>query len=440
MRFFTASRLNKMKNCFRNGDYDKALVLADKISPAEIRTAYDLSMMADIYMAAKRYGAARRVFAEMYKRNKTVRVCKQLIALNIKLKSVKQAIIYLKELGELDNEDYERFIFQYQIGKMLGQPDEYLIECLKKVREADYIDKWALELAKLFYKAGRTNECIKECQNIKLWFPDTEFSYGAELLLGACRAGVSYEDTVENYKYETVSKLADDEEFEEDYSDNYEEDAAYNEAGSYDENSYDDEDDEIEDYELELDSLEENNNEEFVNDEAESGELESYSESLERKQDDFDLGFIEDAKTEDDFEDESIALLERSVEGKAYGSGTFDDRSYARRKYDSAAMTEISADDEAEISAAVSDSQIIEDEFEADILPGLSDSVMTIMDEDSEKNSPVPENKKADIATTLVNDSLTNEVINALFAQEKNGYVGERDAVDESILKMLEEE
>lgn len=490
MGFFTASRLNKMKTCFRNGDYEKAIALADKINPTEIRTAYDLSMMADIYMAAKRYGAARRVFAEIYKRNKTVRVCKQLISLNIKLKNVRQAIVYLKELNALDNEDYERFIFQYQIGKMLNQPDEYLIECLKKVREADYIDKWALELAKLFYKTGRFAECIKECQNIKLWFPDTDFSAKADILIGACRSGVSYEESVESMRAQKAERLAkeaaekqepaeasnngaddayedgnseydgedagfdgqpdDGDEFEEEAENGYDEkletedgeDYEYAEPDDEEDYAYAEPDDE-EDYVY----AEPDDEEDYAYAVSDDGESVYFDSEEDERDEAEESGNVNGGKASESFDGfGSIERLEKSAEGKKYGSGTFDDRSYGRRKYDSAAMTEISADDAAEISAASEYApEEIEErlrrqsyENENDVSMELSDSIKTIMQEDAADRNA--EDINDDIATTLINDSLTGEVISALLEQEKNGISKDHDAVDESILKMIDEE
>ena len=32
------------------------------------------------------------------------------------------------------------------------------------------MEKWAYELAKLYYKAGMEEECIQECSDLILWF------------------------------------------------------------------------------------------------------------------------------------------------------------------------------------------------------------------------------------------------------------------------------
>ncbi|MBQ8281353.1 MAG: hypothetical protein IJZ25_03005, partial [Lachnospiraceae bacterium] len=301
MGFFTASRLNKMKQNFRDGNLEKALVYADKINPSEIRTTYDLSMMADIYTMAERFGAARRVYGEMYKRNKTIRVCKQLIALNIKMKNFKQAIQYVKDLNAMDSEDYERFIYQYQIGKALNQPEQYLIECLKKVKEADYIAQWALELAKLFFKVGSVNECVTECQNIKLWFPDTDYAAKADMLLKACNSGVTYEESVAVKVEEPAAEEVVETVSQEEYSEETGFDEAEYENAAFEQAEYEEAESEYQ--ESEYGDFEETASEEYDTEEIESEEY--YEESDENEEEYFEdeLGeeFVEELQ--EDFEE-----------------------------------------------------------------------------------------------------------------------------------------
>lgn len=460
MGFLTASRLNKMKNSFREGDYEKAVVYADKLNPSEIRTTYDLSMMSDVYMQTNRLGASKRVLTVMYNRNKSIRVCKQLVELNIKLKNIKQAIKYVKEIHQFDPEDYDRFIYQYQIGKMLNQSDEYLIECLKKVKESDYIDKWALELAKLFYKAGYITECEKECQNIKLWFPDTDYAAKADMLLRACKAGVSYEQTVGSKP--TEAELPEEEYFEEEYDtgeigeeyfgEDISEEGFSEEEFSEDEHlgeEYLEEDyvddclDEeasegeyFEEDEAELDYEEENVivDEEFsleLSDEIfEEGDEEYCAEGVDELYEFSDENALDDEETEvavtfipdetEEIQDEP-EYTEDGFEAIDFSAINYEE---LRRKSD---IDLFIAEEEQKESIIEP-----EDDDEDEVFFDISDSVKSIMENDE------PEMEEENFATTLVNDSLTNEVMSALLKHEMSEF-GSEDAVDESILKMLDE-
>ena len=69
-------------------------------------------------------------------------------------------------------QDSYRFIFRYRIDKLKNEPYEVLIESLEELKEYDYIEKWAYELAKLYHKAGKKDKCVRECSDIILWFGD----------------------------------------------------------------------------------------------------------------------------------------------------------------------------------------------------------------------------------------------------------------------------
>ncbi len=195
MGVFDASKLDKMKKAYRAGEFKKAYTYAEKLDQLSIKTVYDLSMLAEVYVKNHKYNAAKEIYIRIFEKNNSINVCKEIIKLCIKTKNVREAIKYIKELNKIDPEDYERFIFQYKVGKLLDQPDEYLIECLKKVREADYIDKWALELARLYYANGMLDECRTECHNINLWFPESDYALKAEALVRNIDAGISYADS-----------------------------------------------------------------------------------------------------------------------------------------------------------------------------------------------------------------------------------------------------
>ncbi len=194
MSLFTASKLKKMKTCFREGDYKKAVLYADKLSPADIRTAYDLTMMADVYMENNRPAAAKRVYGEIFARNKSTRICKQLIDLSLQIENVKQAEKYLDELKNISTDDYEVYVYEYRIAKAKNEKDEVLLSCLEKIKEADYIDIWAFELAKLYFKLSMEEECRKECKNVILWFPETSYALKAKFLIEALDTGTTYEE------------------------------------------------------------------------------------------------------------------------------------------------------------------------------------------------------------------------------------------------------
>ena len=46
---------------------------------------------------------------------------------------------------------------------------------LEEFKKAEYIEKWAYELAELYDEAGMTTECLEECDDLILWFSEGAF-------------------------------------------------------------------------------------------------------------------------------------------------------------------------------------------------------------------------------------------------------------------------
>ena len=481
MSFLTSSKLNSMKKSFRNGDYAKALAYAEKLTPADIHTSYDLSMLADVYMENGRVEEARNVYSELYGRNKSSRLCKQLIDLSIELDDIEQAIEYLSELTGLDPEDYERYVFQFRIGKIIGESDEYLLNNLQKVREADYIDKWAFELAKLYFKLGRKKDCIKECKNIILWFPETGYAHRAQLMISACESGLAYDELVPVVYKEFKMEGPDDSDENgniimnepEDVAEVMPDDAA-EEGDVPEEADTDGETEEIKETDAaeeaeETEEVEEETDEatEILMDEDEyygrteeaDPAAEETDETDEEELNDEDAAELLDEELE---EEETAEELEEPVEDvdallEAADAGIPEEDEEDLDKKLNAAAEELSASDKtltaadsAEIRAAleeaaadVSDDMPVYDPFADDELPTI------VFPEESEENNKselsvddkIKNEEKAHVPSqnTIIRDALADEVMQALRLQEEKGGKEADDAVDESIRKLLEE-
>ena len=48
---------------------------------------------------------------------------------------------------------------------------------MEEFKKAEYIEKWAYELAKLYDEAGMTAECLEECDDLILWFSEGKYVY-----------------------------------------------------------------------------------------------------------------------------------------------------------------------------------------------------------------------------------------------------------------------
>ena len=186
MLLTTTAKVNAVKKLFRAKQYDEALEIAEKINPEKVSSVYDLSTIAEVYMKKERYQDAKDLYLEMYGRNKTHKVMTGLIEICLKLKEPKEAEQYLREFRRMEPDNPERLVYRYRVDCMLGKDPEFLIKSLSKLKNEEYTDVWALELAKAYYKNNDREACAKECRQILQYFPDSEFASKARVLFDAC--------------------------------------------------------------------------------------------------------------------------------------------------------------------------------------------------------------------------------------------------------------
>ena len=68
---------------------------------------------------------------------------------------------------------------KYKILRAQGAPLSDQIAALEDFKKAEYIEKWAYELARLYHEAGMTAECLEECDDLILWFSEGRYVYQA---------------------------------------------------------------------------------------------------------------------------------------------------------------------------------------------------------------------------------------------------------------------
>ena len=174
-RYRNFVRLEQMKENIRAGKNEEALKLADQLDPAKIKSNSDLGILSDLYLESGMLAKAGKCLSELYNRKKTRSILMQLINLSVRIKKVDEAETYFREFKAMAPDDFYNYIFRYSIDKIKGRDYETLIGSLEKLKEAEYIDSWAYELAKLYHKAGRKDDCIRECDDIVAWFGDGEY-------------------------------------------------------------------------------------------------------------------------------------------------------------------------------------------------------------------------------------------------------------------------
>lgn len=183
-RYENIVKIEEMRKLADINQYKKAMKILETIDTGKIKALTGLSIIADVYMQNQRYDEAMEILTRIYGKTKTRRVLYQLVDLSIKRGNAKEAEEYLEKYVKVAPGDPSRYIFQYCIDKLYGEPYEVLISTLEQLKEYEYHEMWAYELAKLYHKAGMKDKCVRECSDIILWFGEGVYVEKAKLLKG----------------------------------------------------------------------------------------------------------------------------------------------------------------------------------------------------------------------------------------------------------------
>ena len=95
-----------------------------------------------------------------------------LAILSVKLNLLDEAKEYYDEFVEIAPHDSLKYIIRFEMNRAKGADDDTLISVLEELKNHDFMEEWAYELARLYHKSGKTDKCIELCDEIILWFGD----------------------------------------------------------------------------------------------------------------------------------------------------------------------------------------------------------------------------------------------------------------------------
>ncbi len=162
-----------MKSAFAEGNYHMAEELADSINWKRVRNANSLIKAGEVYETAERYDDAKEMFLLAYERSPIGRtIVYRLAELAIHVGNYDEAMEYYEEFVEMAPNDSLKFVLKYKIYKAKGESLAEQIQILEDLKEQEYIEEWAYELAYLYHQAGMSEKCVEACDELILWFGD----------------------------------------------------------------------------------------------------------------------------------------------------------------------------------------------------------------------------------------------------------------------------
>ena len=166
-------KIDQIKKLAVKKEYTEAAAIAKDINWTKIKDWQALATAINVQEAVGDYEEARDMAILAYNRNLGGRkLVYKLTEFFIKVGDFDNANELYEEYSKSSQHDVSRFILYYDLRKAQNASDNELVSILEEYRDHEIDEKYMYELARLYYKTGRKEECIKTCDNIVLWFQD----------------------------------------------------------------------------------------------------------------------------------------------------------------------------------------------------------------------------------------------------------------------------
>ena len=171
-------KTEQMLDHLEKKEYQKAMDIAESIDWRRVKNASMLNTVSEIYEYNGEFKKGRDILFLAFDRAPGSRkIVYRLGTLALKIKDIREATDCYEEFVKLAPKDPNQYILKYKILRTQGAALSDQIAALEEFKKAEYIEKWAYELAKLYDEAGMTAECLEECDDLILWFSEGKYVY-----------------------------------------------------------------------------------------------------------------------------------------------------------------------------------------------------------------------------------------------------------------------
>ena len=166
-------KLDEIETLAGQKNYAAAAQIADGINWRKVRNVNSLMLVGEIYQQNGRYEDSKELFLMAYDRSPIgKKIIYRLAEIAIEAKQFDEAQEYYDEFVEIAPHDTLKYVLRYHLSRAKGEPITEQIAILSELKEQEYTEEWAFELAYLYHQAGMTDKCIEACDELILWFGD----------------------------------------------------------------------------------------------------------------------------------------------------------------------------------------------------------------------------------------------------------------------------
>ena len=169
-------KAEQIEKLVKKKDYQTAVKISDTIDWRRVKNLNMLYIVADLYEAVERYEDCMEILNIAYDRAPVGRMLLyKMTEIATRTHNFEEAIKLYREFVKAAPHEQSRYILKYQIYRERGSSLDDQIKTLKEYKTHEYQEKWAYELASLYDQAGMQEDCVRECDELILWFSEGEY-------------------------------------------------------------------------------------------------------------------------------------------------------------------------------------------------------------------------------------------------------------------------
>lgn len=210
-------KAEQIEKLVKKKDYKTAAKISDTIDWRRVKNLNMLYVVSEVYEQMERYEDCMEILNIAYDRAPVGRMLVyKMTEIATKMHQFDEAIELYREFVRLAPHDQSRYILKYQIYRERGSSVEDQITILNDYKTHEYQEQWAYELAARYAEAGRIEECVRECDELILWFSEGEYVIKAmELKMQYEPLSAAQQDQYDHRFHASGKSLVNEDDFEE---------------------------------------------------------------------------------------------------------------------------------------------------------------------------------------------------------------------------------
>lgn len=166
-------KYDEIKDLLAKGKAQEAAELVDSVNWRKVHNVNALVKASEVCQEVGHLEDARELLYLAHERSPIGRmILYHLVMLCVKMGDLDEAKEFYDQFVEIAPHDSQKYIMKYKISQAKGADCTTLIAILEELKQHDFLEEWAYELAYLYHKSMQVEKCIDLCDEIILWFGD----------------------------------------------------------------------------------------------------------------------------------------------------------------------------------------------------------------------------------------------------------------------------